>query len=193
MFDYKSLYRKFKNCFKLINTSSLFSNCQTSSSTNSEENNNYESENKMYLAMPYVQQPLVAAVVPQYDTSCVPVNYCCYRQPMLPCGETRYYQIAEPTIIKNIDQHFGTVQTHVRENNHHIQYNRTVVTNVNRHHFHTQRIVTNENNHNTYVTNHVIKVNDIHHQKVEHVPGEKRVFNDFKATQRVEPAKCLNC
>ena len=65
-----------------------------------------------------------------------------------------------------------------------------VVTNVNRHHYHTKRVITRDNNFNTYVTNHITKVNDIHHYRVENVKGETRTFNDYKQTQTVEPATC---
>ena len=118
-------------------------------------------------------------------------NYSCYAQPAMPCAQERHFHYQEPTVVRNVELHFYDTQTVVRENNNHYTHNRTIVTNVNRNHWHTQRIVTNENNYNTYLTNNVIRVNDIHHQRIENVEGEKRVFNDYKQTETVEPAQCV--
>ena len=68
---------------------------------------------------------------------------------------------------------------------------KNVETVVNRHHYHTVKVVDNTNNYNTYVTNHITKVNDIHHQRVENVQGETRVIEDSKENTIVEPAKCF--
>ena len=120
-----------------------------------------------------------------------PVNACCYAPPAVPPGVTTNKVVELPTEQRVIETNDADEQTVVRENNNYTTFNKTVVTTVNRNHLHTQRVVTNENNYNTYVTNNVVKVNDIHRQRVENVKGETRVFNDFKQTQQVEPARCL--
>ena len=119
-----------------------------------------------------------------------PPNYACYQEPPEPKGETRWLKYNEPTITKTIEQNFNTLKTSVKENNIHHQHNRTVIQNVNRNHWHTQRVIVKDNNFHHYLTNNVIRVNDIHHQKIEQVRGEGKTFNDFKQTQRVEPAQC---
>lgn len=120
-----------------------------------------------------------------------PFDYSCYQVPIVPPGVTRRFVVDEPATVRNLETNDYDVQTVVRENNNHTYLNKTIVTQVNRNHLHTQRIITNENNYETYVTNHVIRVQDIHRQRVENVPGERRVFNSYKQSQRVEPAKCL--
>ena len=120
-----------------------------------------------------------------------PVNGCCYAPPPVAAGINTAKQVQLPTELRVVETNDGDLQTIVRDNNHHTQFNKTVVTQVNRNHLHTQRVVTNENFHNLYVTNNVTKVNDIHRQRVEHVPGERRVFNNHRQTQVVEPAQCL--
>ena len=121
-----------------------------------------------------------------------PFDYSCYRVPIVPPGVTRRFVIDEPATVRNLETNDYDVQTVVRENNNHTYLNKTIVTQVNRNHLHTQRIITNENNYETYVTNHVIRVQDIHRQRVENVPGERRVFNSYQqAPARVEQARCL--
>ena len=117
-------------------------------------------------------------------------DYGCYAPPQVPPGQTRYLKVDEPTLVKNLVQNFNDVRTAVRENNTHIQRNRTQITNVNRNHNHLLRIVTNENNFEHNLTNKIVRVADIHHQKIENLPGERRQFRDFKETQRVEHAGC---
>ena len=128
--------------------------------------------------------PVAAAALP-------PIDYSCYREPQVAPGVTRYIRIQDPTEVRELSTVDGDVQTVVRENNHHVYFNKTIITQVNRNHLHTQRVITNENNYNTYVTNYVTRVNDIHQQRVEHVPGERRVFNSYKQSQQIEPARCL--
>ena len=73
----------------------------------------------------------------------------------------------------------------------HHQHNKTVITTVNRNHLHRQRIVDNYTQNNLYITNKVTKVNDIHRQQVERVDGQRRVTNQYRESQAVEPARCL--
>ena len=129
-----------------------------------------------------VGQPLAVALPPP--------NYTCYQEPPEPRGETRWLKYNEPTITKVIEQNFNTLKTSVKENNIHHQHNRTVIQNVNRNHFHTHRIIVKDNNYHHYLTNNLIRVNDIHHQKIEQVRGEGKTLSDYKQTQRVEPASC---
>ena len=117
-------------------------------------------------------------------------DYSCYAPPQVPPGQTRYLKVDEPTKVKQLAQNFDDVRTAVRENNTHIQRNKTNITNVNRNHNHLLRIVTNENNYEHNLTNNVVRVADIHRQKIENVKGETRNFKDFKATQKVEHAGC---
>ena len=120
-----------------------------------------------------------------------PVNACCWAPPPVAPGLNTANQVQLPTEFRVLESQDADLQTIVRENNNHTQFNKTIVTQVNRNHLHTQRVVTNENQFNTHVTNNVVKVNDIHAQRVELVPGQRRVFNDFKQSQVVEPARCL--
>ena len=131
--------------------------------------------------------PCAVAVAPALP----PVNGLCYAPPPVAPGINTAKQVQLPTELRVVETNDADLQTVVRDNNHHTQFNKTVVTQVNRNHLHTQRVVTNENFHNLYVPNNVTKVNDIHRQRVEHVPGEKRVFNQARQTQVVEPAQCL--
>lgn len=120
-----------------------------------------------------------------------PINGSCWSSPLVIPGYTRYIHYQHPTQVRDINLHDSDLRVVVRENNHHTTFHKTIVTQLNRHHLHTQRVITNENNFNHYVTNNVIRVNDIHRQRVEHVPGQRRVFNDYKQTQVVEPSRCL--
>jgi len=117
-------------------------------------------------------------------------DYRCYQPPTVPPGQTRYLKVDEQTQLKNLEQNFNDVRTAVRENNTHVQRNRTQVTNVNRNHNHLLRIVTNENNFEHNLLNKVVRVADIHRQKIENVKGETRNFKDFKQTQKVENGGC---
>ena len=118
-------------------------------------------------------------------------NNSCYAPPAVAPGVSTRQTVQLPTEQRVVETNDADVQTVVRENNNYTTYNKDVITTVNRNHLHTQRIVTNENQHNTYVTNNIVKVNDIHRQRIENVAGERRVFNDYKQTQTVEPARCL--
>ena len=69
--------------------------------------------------------------------------------------------------------------------------NGTVTTSSNEHLHQTVKLINDGTGLKTEITNHITKVNDIHHYRIEHVKGETREFNDFKETRRVEPAKCL--
>jgi hypothetical protein len=126
---------------------------------------------------------LAEPVLPEAD-------YRCYQPPQVPAGQTRYLQVTEPTGLKQLQQNFNDVRTAIRENNTHVQRNKTNVTNINRNHNHLLRIVTNENNYNHYLTNNVVRVADIHRQRIENLKGETRNFKDFKATQKVEAVGC---
>jgi hypothetical protein len=99
-------------------------------------------------------------------------------------------KVDEPTAVKQLQQNFADVRTAVRENNTHVQRNKTIVTNIARQHNHLLRIITNENNFEHNLTNNVVRVADIHRQKIENLKGETRNFKDFKATQKVEAAGC---
>jgi hypothetical protein len=117
-------------------------------------------------------------------------DYRCYAPPQVPPGQTRYLKVDEPAVVKNLEQTFNDVRTAVRENNTHVQRNRTQITNVNRNHNHLLRIVTNENNFEHNLTNKIVRVGDTHRQRIENVKGETRNFKDFKQTQKVENLGC---
>ena len=119
------------------------------------------------------------------------VDASCWAPPAVAPGINTAQQVQLPTELRLLQSQDADLQVVVRENNNYAQFNKTVVTQVNRNHLHTQRIITNENQFNTYVTNNVVKTNDIHQQRVEQLAGEKRVFNDYKQSQVVEPAQCL--
>lgn len=119
-----------------------------------------------------------------------PPDYKCYQPPQVPPGQTRYLKVDEPATVKTLEQNFNDVRTAIRENNTHVQRNKTQVTNISRNHNHLLRIVTNENNYEHNLTNKIVKVADIHRQKIENVPGETRNFKDFKQTQKVENLGC---
>jgi len=89
-----------------------------------------------------------------------------------------------------LEQNFNDVRTAVRENNTHVQRNKTQITQVNRNHNHLLRIVTNENNFEHNLTNKIVRVADTHRQRIENVKGETRNFKDFKQTQKVENQGC---
>jgi hypothetical protein len=117
-------------------------------------------------------------------------DYRCYAPPQVPPGQNRLMKVDEPAAVKNLEQNFNDVRTAVRENNTHVQRNRTQVTNINRNHNHLLRIVTNENNYEHNLTNQIVRVADTHRQRIENVAGQRRNFRDFKATQRVENLGC---
>lgn len=120
-----------------------------------------------------------------------PPNMACYQEPPSPKSEVKYFKVDEPTVTKTITQNFNSAKTVVKENVIHHQHVKNVIINVNRNHWHTQRVVVKDNNYHHYLINNVIKVADIHHQKIEQVRGESKTFNDYKQTQRVEPAECV--
>jgi hypothetical protein len=117
-------------------------------------------------------------------------DYKCYAPPQVPPGQTRYLKVDEAAQLKNLEQNFNDVRTAIRENNTHLQRNKTQITNINRNHNHLLRIVTNENNFEHNLTNKIVRVADTHRQKIENVKGETRNFKDFKQTQRVEAQGC---
>jgi len=119
-----------------------------------------------------------------------PVDAKCYAPPQVPPGQTRFLKVDEPAQLKNLEQNFNDVRTAVRENNTHVQRNKTQITNVNRNHNHLLRIITNENNYEHNLTNKLVRVQDTHRQKIENVKGETRNFKDFKQTQKVEHGGC---
>ena len=120
-----------------------------------------------------------------------PPNMNCYHEPPTPQGETKVLRHEEAPITKTVVQNFNSLKTVVKENTIHHQHNKTVVTHVNRNHWHTQRVVVKDNHYHHHLTNNVIKVADIHHQKIEQVRGESKTINDYKQTQRIEPAQCI--
>lgn len=120
-----------------------------------------------------------------------PVSICCYKPSSIAPGITTHKQVQLPTEERVIELNDEDVQTIVRENANYTKFDKTIVTTVNRRHTHTQRVINNENVYNTYVTNNLIKVNDIHRNRVENVKGETKVKNDAKQTVVVEPAKCV--
>jgi hypothetical protein len=143
-------------------------------------------------ASPVQQVVTVAAAPAELPLPVLPqVNASCYAPPAVAPGVNTAQVVQLPTEQRLLETNDADLQTIVRENSNHTTYNKTVVTTVNRNHLHTQRIVDNHSQHNTYITNNVVKVNDIHRQRVENVQGERRVFNDYKQSQVVEPARCL--
>jgi hypothetical protein len=131
---------------------------------------------------------------PAFDVASIqlpPPNMACYQEPPAPRSEVKYLRVEEPPVTKTITQNFNTSKTVVKENVIHHQHVKNVIINVNRNHWHTQRVVVKDNNYHHYLINNVIKVADIHHQKIEQVRGESKTFNDYKQTQRVEPAECV--
>ena len=117
-------------------------------------------------------------------------DYRCYQAPPVAPGQTRFQNLQEPTAVKNLEQNFNDQRTAVRENNLHVQRNKTNITNINRNHNHLLRIVTNENNHEHNLVNNIVRVADIHRQRIENVAGQRRNFKDFKQTQKVENLGC---
>ena len=119
------------------------------------------------------------------------INASCYAPPAVAAGINTAQQVQLPTEYREVNTFDQDLQTVVRENNNYTTFNKQIVTQVNRNHLHTQRVITNENNFNTYITNKLVKVNDIHQQRVELLAGQRRVFNSYKQSQAVEPARCL--
>ena len=72
-----------------------------------------------------------------------------------------------------------------------VQYNKTLNVLVNRNHVHNLEVKQNTNIYNTYNINKVYKVRDIHHQRVNYVPGETRCINHCNESITVEPAECV--
>ena len=120
-----------------------------------------------------------------------PVSACCYRPPKIAPALVTHNQVQLPTEERLVELNDEDVQTIVRENSNYTKFDKTIVTTVNRRHTHTKRVVNNENVFNTYVTNNLIKVNDIHRNRVENVKGETKVKSEAKQTVVVEPAKCV--
>ena len=119
-------------------------------------------------------------------------NGQCVIPPPVPRPWSRWITYDDIVINREKQEQYATCKTFVIENNIHHQHNKTVITNVNRNHWHTQRVVVKDNHFHHHLTNNVVKVNDIHHQKIEQVKGEGKTFNDFKQTQRIEGAQCIN-
>jgi hypothetical protein len=122
---------------------------------------------------------------------CLPgYNKSCIITPPIPRPWSRWVQHEDEFVHKQIEQNYASARTFVIDNNVHHQHNRTVQTTVNRRHLHTHRVITRENNFHHFNTDFVVKVNDIHSQRVEQVQSEGVTVNDFRQTQRVEPATC---
>ena len=128
-----------------------------------------------------------------FDLSSVqlpPPNMSCFQPASVGKGETRYLVTNEPPVYKTIELNYNLTKTVVKENTIHHQHNRNVYYNVNRNYNHLIRVVNNNNNYHHHLTNNIIRVNDIHHQRVEQVAGGSRNFNDYKQTQRIESGGC---
>lgn len=119
-----------------------------------------------------------------------PPNSSCYRAPQIQKGQNKVLNVNEPPVNKNLNQNFNDVKTVTRDNTTHKQHNRTVVTNVTRNHNHLIKVITNENNYDHFLTNNIVKVQDIHRQKVENVKGQVRNFKDYKTNNKVENGGC---
>lgn len=126
------------------------------------------------------------------DLACLPpVNSSCWTPSPVAPGKNVCCEVCLPNEYREVDTFDSDCETFVRENNNYSTFYRTIVTNVNRNHLHRQRVITNENQFNTYVTNNVTRVNDIHHQQLENVCGESRVFNKYHDNRIIEPPRCL--
>lgn len=120
-----------------------------------------------------------------------PVNNSCWAPPPVAPGVTTCQKVQLPTEERVVETNDCDLQTVIRENNNYTTYNKTELLTVNRNHHHKTQIVENQVDHQTVVTNNIVKVNDIHRQQVEVVPGAKRVKSDARETVTVEPAKCF--
>lgn len=121
------------------------------------------------------------------------VNSSCCGNFAIPPARSTHENVELPGENRVINLYDNDVKTIVRDVNRYKTFLKTVVTTVNRNHVHTNRVVENQNNHNVYLTKNVIKVNDVHRQRVQRVPGEVKNFNSQKQTQRIEPAVCGGC
>jgi hypothetical protein len=117
-------------------------------------------------------------------------NKCCLLPLPVPKPWSRWVQHEDEFVTKSIEQNYATARTIVVDNNVHHQHNKVVTTTVNRRHVHTQRVITRENNFHHFNTDYVVKVNDLHTQRVEQLQAEGITTNDYRQTQRVEPATC---
>ena len=120
-----------------------------------------------------------------------PVNASCWSTPAAPPDDTIEKQQQLPPEEKIVETTDDDVQTAVVNKNIYTQFNKIVNVIVNRNHYHTLKVIQNENYFNNYVTQKVFKVNDIHHQNIEFVEGEKKEINDAKELVTVEPARCI--
>ena len=119
-----------------------------------------------------------------------PPNANCYQEPPAPKGETKYVMIKEAPVFKTINQNFFSTNTTVKENVIHYNHVKDVIITLNRNHWHTQRIVVKDTNYHHYLINNVIKIKDIHHQKIETTNGESRNISDYKQVNRIEQPVC---
>jgi hypothetical protein len=117
-------------------------------------------------------------------------NKCCLLPLPVPRPWSRWIQHEDEIVNRSVEQNYATARTFVIDNNVHHQHNKVVTTTVNRRHVHTQRIITRENNFHHFNTDYVVKVNDLHTQRVEQLQAEGITTNDYRQTQRVEPATC---
>ena len=120
-----------------------------------------------------------------------PVNDSCVQMPQVPPDDVTEQQLDLPSEEKVIETKDDDQKQIVVNRNNYTQYNKTLNVVVNRNHVHTLRVVKNETNYNTYVTNKVFKVNDIHHQRIEYVPGEIKNIDECREAVSVEPARCI--
>lgn len=121
-----------------------------------------------------------------------PVNDSCVVMPQVPPDDVTEQQLDLPSEEKVIEQKGNDDQKQIVVNrNNYTQYHKTLNVLVNRNHVHTLKVVKNETNYNTYVTNKVIKVNDIHHQRIEYMPGEVKNVDECRESVTVEPARCI--
>lgn len=119
-----------------------------------------------------------------------PPDYKCYAVPEVPPGVTRWFRINEPTIYKDLAVNLDKLAVESRVNNNHVNNDKTVITNINRHHDHLLKIITNENNFEKNITNKIIKVADIHKQRVENVAGPIKNYKEYKVIQKMEGPGC---
>ena len=119
-----------------------------------------------------------------------PPDYKCYAVPEVPPGVTRWFRINEPIVYKDLAVNLDKLAVENRVNNTHVNLDKTVITNVNRHHDHTLKIITNENNFEKNITNKIIRVADIHKQRVENIAGPVKTYKEYKVNQKIEGPGC---
>ena len=144
------------------------------------------------MQQPQQMQSPQQSVQPQIDPQALPpINNSCWAPGSFPPGTSRNHHVQDPPEQRELSTTDADVQTFVRDNNNNIIHHKTIVTQLNRHHIHTQRVLTNENYLHTFLINNLLKVNDIHHPRVEYVPGTSRVLCNYRQTYATEPARCI--